>query len=395
MKIKNIVVGITGGIAAYKALNIVSELKKSGYNVDVIMTKNATEFVAPLTFETISQNKVIVDMFEKKMNIEVEHISLAEKADLVLVVPATYNIVGKVASGIADDMLSTVISATKSKVVFALAMNTNMYNNPILAENIQKLKKYGYIFIEADNGRLACGISGAGRLKKEADIIQEVKNIMVEREKSLEGKTVLITAGRTEEPIDPVRYISNRSTGKMGYEIARAASNLGAKVILISGKASVEPVDSVRMVKIDTAKQMYEAVDQFYDKADIVIMAAAVADYRIKNYSENKIKKSDTDLVFELTRNPDILYEMGKKKSKQILIGFAAESENLIENAIKKLDKKNLDMIVGNDVSNMGQETNKIVIIDKKYNKYEYERMEKRDAAYKICEKIVEIFFEK
>ncbi len=390
---KNILLGVSGGIAAYKAVNILSLLKKKSYNVDVIMTKNATEFINPLTFETLSKKAVTVDMFAKKAHIEVEHISLAEKADIVLIAPATYNIIGKVAAGIADDMLTTVISATKAPVVFALAMNNNMYENPILKENIKKLKKYGYHFIDADEGLLACATKGKGRLKKEDEIVEKLENIIQNKTSlRLQGKKVLIDLGRTEEAIDPVRYISNGSTGKMGYALAQAAQNMGAKVTVIAGKTSAEKVKNIEIVEAFTALEMYEQVKKRFLDADIAIMTAAVSDYRVKNYSQQKIKKSDDVLKLELIRNPDILYEMGQIKQKQILVGFAAESENLEENAIKKLKNKNLDMIVANNVSNMGRNTNEIVIIDKNKNRYKYKEMSKKDVAYSILEKLIEIF---
>lgn len=405
MKNKNILIGITGGIAVYKVVNVISLLKKKGYNVDIIMTENASKFVTPLTFETISKTKVILDMFQEKDNIDVKHISMAEKADIVLIAPATYNIVGKVASGIADDMLSTVISATKAKVVFALAMNTNMYENPIIKDNIEKLKKYGYSFIEADEGLLACGVVGKGRLEKEENIVEYIDNYFKmekdfsenkeSKNKELKGKKLLITAGRTEEPIDPVRYISNKSTGKMGYAIAEKAKEMGADVTMIAGQVSLADIDGIKTIKVKTALQMYEEVMKYYKETDIAIMTAAVSDYRIKEYSEQKIKKSDGDISITLTRNPDILYEMGKMKDTQILVGFAAESENLIENAIKKLRNKNLDLIVANDTSNFAIDTNKISIIDKNLKEYPYERMSKTDTAEKIIKKIVEIFYQK
>ena len=337
---KNIVLGVTGGIAAYKSANIVSMLKKKGYNVNVIMTKNATEIITPLALETLSKNKVVVDMWEKKNHTDVEHISLAEKADLVLVAPATYNIVGKVANGIADDMLSTVISATKAPVYFALAMNVNMYENPILLENMSKLEKYGYKFIEADEGFLACNVNAKGRLKNEEEIADLVDRAL-RKERGLAGKKVLITAGRTEESIDPVRYLSNRSTGTMGYALAEAAADLGAEVTLVSGPTNLVPPSGVKFVSVKSAREMYDAVIERYDSQDIAVACAAVADYRVKEYSQQKIKKGDGELILELTRNPDILLEMGKRKNKQILVGFAAESENLEENAKKKLEKKN------------------------------------------------------
>lgn len=353
---KNILLGVTGGIAAYKSANIVSMLKKKGYNVKVIMSENATKIITPLTLETLSKERVYVDMWDKTPHFEVEHISLAEWADVVLIAPATYNIVGKVANGIADDMLSTVISATTKPVFFALAMNVNMYNNPILKENINKLKKYGYRFIDSDEGFLACNVNAKGRLKDEKEIVKIIEDYLQKEEldRILAGKTVLITAGRTEEAIDPVRYISNRSSGQMGYSLAIAARKLGAEVILVSGPTELsQPEGLKKFIKVRSAQEMYEATIKEFSQVDIAIACAAVADYKPKNYSTEKIKKKDGDMTIVLDRNPDILFEMGKLKDKQFLVGFAAETENIIENAIGKLKRKNLDMIVANNASNM------------------------------------------
>ena len=384
---KNILLGVTGGIAAYKSANIVSILKKRGYNVNVIMTKNATEIITPLALETLSKNKVVVDMWEKKPHIDVEHISLAEKADLVLVAPATYNIIGKVANGIADDMLSTVISATKAPVYFALAMNVNMYENPILLENIDKLKRYGYNFIEADEGFLACNVNAKGRLKDEADIVKIVDEAL-SFEKIFSGEKVLITAGRTEEAIDPVRYLSNRSTGTMGYALAEAAAKLGADVTLISGPTNLIPPKGVNVVNVKSADEMHLAVMERFSDQDIAIACAAVADYKVKEYSEQKIKKKTGDLVLELARNPDILLDMGKHKKDQILVGFAAESENLIENATGKLERKNLNMIVANSVKYFESSSNEVTFIYKNNSLEKVPEMSKSELAYEIMKKI-------
>jgi phosphopantothenoylcysteine decarboxylase/phosphopantothenate--cysteine ligase len=386
---KNVLLGVTGGIAAYKAANIISMLKKSGHNVRVIMTKSATEIITPLTLETLARDRVIVDMWEKKPNLEVEHISFGEWADVVLVAPATYNMVGKVANGIADDMLSTVISATKAPVYFALAMNVNMYENPILRDNIDKLKRYGYKFIEADEGFLACNVNAKGRLKKEEDIVDIIKNELSGIEKSLAGKKILITAGRTEEPVDPVRYLSNRSTGQMGYSLASAAVKLGAEVTLVSGPTNLTvPVGVKNYLQVRSAQDMFDAVMEHYDSQDVAIACAAVADYKVKEYSEHKIKKKDGDMVLILDRNPDILYEMGQRKNKQFLIGFAAESENLIENATRKLQKKNLDLIVGNLVTYMQSANNKVTLLKKDGSVTEIPEMKKQDLAFNILKEI-------
>ena len=375
---KNILLGVTGGIAAYKSANIVSLLKKKGYNVKVIMTENATEIITPLTLETLSRERVYVSMWDRTPHFEVEHISLAQWADVVLIAPATYNIVGKIANGIADDMLSTVISATKSPVFFALAMNVNMYENPILIENIEKLKKYNYNFIESDEGFLACNVNAKGRLKNEAEI-----------DRYLTGKKILITAGRTEEAIDPVRYISNRSSGQMGYSLAIAAQKLGAEVILVSGPTELDvPEGLKKFIKVRSAQGMYEAAVKEFETVDIAIACAAVADYKPKIYSTEKIKKKDGDMTIILDRNPDILYEMGKMKKKQFLIGFAAETENIIENALGKLKRKNLNMIVANNAANMQKKTNEILIIKSFEDIKEIPEKEKSQLAYDILKEI-------
>lgn len=388
---KNILLGVTGGIAAYKSANIVSMLKKKGYNVKVIMSENATKIITPLTLETLSKERVYVDMWDKTPHFEVEHISLAEWADVVLVAPATYNIVGKVANGIADDMLSTVISATTKPVFFALAMNVNMYNNPILKENINKLKKYGYRFIDSDEGFLACNVNAKGRLKDEKEIVKIIEDHFQEEEldRYLTGKTVLITVGRTEEAIDPVRYISNRSSGQMGYSLAIAARKLGAEVILVSGPTELsQPEGLKKFIKVRSAQEMYEATIKEFPKVDIAIACAAVADYKPKNYSTEKIKKKDGDMTIVLDRNPDILFEMGKIKEKQFLVGFAAETENIIENAIGKLKRKNLNMIVANDASNMQKTTNQIRIIKSENSIKEIPEKEKSQLAFDILREI-------
>ena len=388
---KNILLGVTGGIAAYKSANIVSILKKKGYNVKVIMSENATKIITPLTLETLSKERVYVDMWDKTPHFEVEHISLAEWADVVLVAPATYNIVGKVANGIADDMLSTVISATIKPVFFALAMNVNMYNNPILKENINKLKKYGYKFIDSDEGFLACNVNAKGRLKDEKEIVKIIEDYLQEEEldRILAGKTVLITAGRTEEAIDPVRYISNRSSGQMGYSLAIAARKLGAEVILVSGPTELsQPEGLKKFIKVRSAQEMYEATIKEFSQVDIAIACAAVADYKPKNYSTEKIKKKDGDMTIVLDRNPDILFEMGKLKDKQFLVGFAAETENIIENAIGKLKRKNLDMIVANNASNMQKTTNQIRIIKSENSIKEIPEKEKSQLAFDILKEI-------
>lgn len=387
---KNILIGITGGIAAYKTLSLISMLKKKGYKIDVIVTKNGLNFVSPLVIDTLTGNRCVTDMFERPDHREVEHIALAEKADMVLVAPATYNIVGKVANGIADDMLSTVISAAKGAKFFALAMNTNMYENPILKENIAKLEKLGYNFIEANSGRLACNTSGAGRMKEPEEIAEIVENYFKSKE-ILKGKKVLITAGRTEEPIDPVRYLTNGSSGLMGFSIAKAAREMGAEVTLIAGPNDMQFKPCEDIVCVRTAEEMYGAVMERFESCDIAIMSAAVADYRPVNYSCEKIKKSDSKMVIEFEKNPDILKSIGEIKKNQILVGFAAESQNLLENGYSKFVNKNLDMLVANDVSNIASSENKVFIIKGKENIKELEKMKKDKLAYIIMEEIVSL----
>lgn len=388
---KNILIGVTGGIAAYKSANIVSILRKKGYNVKVIMTESATKIITPQTLETLSRNRVITDMWERNHQIEVEHISLAEWADVFLIAPATYNIVGKVANGIADDMLSTVVSACKKPTYFALAMNVNMYENPILKENIKRLEKLGYRFIESDDGFLACSVNAKGRLKNENEIVEIIeKDLCVPLPKLLKGKKIIITAGRTEEPLDPIRYFSNRSSGQMGYSLAKVAVDLGAEVTLVSGPTNLEiPHDLKEFVRVRSAVDMFEAVMTRFDSQDIGIACAAVADYRPKNYSIEKIKKSDGELNIILERNPDILFTMGEKKKNQILVGFAAETENIMENAKKKLVKKNLDFIVANNAENMQKSTNSIQIIKKTGENIIYKEQPKSEIAKYIFNEIL------
>lgn len=391
---KNILIGVCGGIAAYKTANIISKLKKKGHNVKVIMTENATKIITPLTLETLSRNKVVVDMWDVNRGYEVEHISLADWADVVLIAPATYNIVGKVANGIADDMLSTVISACTKPKYFALAMNVNMYENPILRDNIEKLKKYkNYYFIEADEGFLACNVNAKGRLKNEDDIVEILEESFAETEKSLLGKKVLITAGRTEEPIDPVRYLSNNSSGQMGYSLASQAVKMGAEVTLVSGPTNLEiPKGLKEFVRTRTAMEMYHAVMERFDGMDMAVACAAVADYKPKVCAKEKIKKKEGDLIIELDRNPDILFNMGQKKNQQILIGFAAETENIIENALGKLNKKNLDMIVANDAHVMRSMNNAVTIIKKDGTQVHIDEKSKKELASDILNEAVKIF---
>ena len=394
---KNILVGVTGGIAAYKSAGIVSLLKKKGYNVKVVMTENATKIIGPLTLETLSRNRIYVDMWDSNPHYEVEHISLADWADVVLIAPATYNIIGKVANGIADDMLTTVISAisVRKPVFFALAMNVNMYENPILKENINKLKSFGYRFIDAEEGLLACNYSAKGRMSEPENIVDEIERYSIFSKFEnfdivLKNKKILITSGRTKENIDPVRYLSNNSSGKMGYSLAQAAVDLGAEVTLISGPTNLKvPNGLEKFIFVESALEMYEKVDEYFKNTDIFIACAAVADYRPKEYKNEKIKKSDSDFVIELVRNPDILLEMSKKKEKQLLVGFAAETNNIKENALKKLEKKNLDIIVANNASVMGSDENVIEIIKKDRTSVEISQKSKIELAYDILNEVI------
>jgi phosphopantothenoylcysteine decarboxylase/phosphopantothenate--cysteine ligase len=394
---KNILVGVTGGIAAYKSAGIVSLLKKKGYNVKVVMTENATKIIGPLTLETLSRNRIYVDMWDSNPHYEVEHISLADWADVVLIAPATYNIIGKVANGIADDMLTTILSAVsvRKPVFFALAMNVNMYENPILKENINKLKSFGYRFIDAEEGLLACNYSAKGRMSEPEDIVDEIERYSIfskikNFDTALKGKKILITSGRTKENIDPVRYLSNNSSGKMGYSLAQAAVDLGAEVTLISGPTDLKvPNGLENFISVESALEMYEKVDEYFKNTDIFIACAAVADYRPKEYKKEKIKKSDADLVIELIRNPDILLEMSKKKEKQLLVGFAAETNDIRENALKKLEKKNLDIIVANNASVMGSDENVIEIIKKDRTSVEISQKSKIELAYDILNEVI------
>ncbi|EOU1647805.1 MAG: bifunctional phosphopantothenoylcysteine decarboxylase/phosphopantothenate--cysteine ligase CoaBC [Clostridium perfringens] len=384
---KCVVVGVSGGVAVYKALDVISRLRKKDVEVHVIMTKSATEFVTPLSFQSLSQNMVITDMFAEPKAWEIQHISLAKKADLMLIVPATANIIGKVANGIADDMLSTTIMATKTPVVFCPAMNTNMYENPIVQRNISLLKELGYEFIEPASGRLACGDEGKGKLQ-DTEIIAEETLRRLHSTKDLLGKKVVVTAGPTMVPIDPVRILTNRSSGKMGYSIAEEARDRGAEVVLISGPTSLRKPNGIKVIDIKTNEDMFNAIKNEFKDADIVIKSAAVADYKAKNYSNEKIKKTGDDLNLIFERDRDILKTLGDMKENQILVGFAAESSNLKENAKCKLERKNLDYIVANDISKpetgFASDENKVTIISKSGEEVSLEKMSKREVAKNI-----------
>lgn len=392
---KNIVVGVTGGIAAYKACDIVSQLKKLNANVDVMMTKAAMEFVNPYTFQALSQNPVITDLFETPRYWDIEHISLAQKADIILVAPATANIIGKIAHGIADDILSTTIMASTAKVVFAPAMNTKMYENQILQSNMKRLIDLGYEFIPPGEGRLACGDVGTGKLAEVSKIIEFL--LELEREdKDLLGKKILITAGPTVESIDPVRFITNHSSGKMGYALAEAASKRGAEVTLVSGPTNLTPPCHVKFISIKSTLDMYEAVMSNFRQQDIIIKSAAVADYRPKDVVDKKIKKQEGDLSITLVRNPDILLELGKIKGDKILVGFAAETDHVIEYAKEKIIKKNLDFIVANDVTQQGAgfgtDTNIVCLIDKNNHIRKIDKATKLEIARQILNKTKEFY---
>ncbi|MBK1810606.1 bifunctional phosphopantothenoylcysteine decarboxylase/phosphopantothenate--cysteine ligase CoaBC [Clostridium sp. YIM B02505] len=384
MSKKCVVVGVSGGVAVYKALDVISTLRKQDIDIHVIMTESATEFVTPLSFQSLSQNMVVTDMFAEPKAWEIQHISLAKRADLMLVVPATANIIGKVANGIADDMLSTTIMATKAPVVFAPAMNTNMYENVIVQENLTKLKRLGYNFIEPASGRLACGDVGKGKLA-DTKLISEYVISMLNDQKDLVGKKVLVTAGPTVSDIDPVRFISNRSSGKMGFAIAEEARDRGADVVLVAGPSDIPDPFGMKIVRVRTNEQMMKAVLEDFDSSDIVVKSAAVADYKPKEYHDKKIKKTEGDLSIDFIRDNDILKTLGDRKKNQILIGFAAESNDLIENADGKLKRKNLDYIVANDISKsdtgFASDDNLVTIISSKGEYFALDKMNKKEVA--------------
>ncbi len=352
-KPKTVLLGVTGGIAAYKAADLVSRLKKGGMDVCVVMTENACEFITPLTFETLSNNPVVYDMFERKNSWDVEHISLSKRADIFVVAPATANIIGKIDNGIADDMLSTTIMAAKCPKLIAPAMNTGMFESVEVQSNIKSLTDKGIHFIMPESGRLACGDIGLGKLASVDDIYKKICEIL-KLERIYEGKKILVTAGPTREAIDPVRFISNRSSGKMGFALAYEALQMGAEVILVCGPNNIKDIDGINTIRVQTTQEMKHAVDAFYDECDMVVMAAAPSDYAVETVSDQKIKKGEEQFNLTLKRNPDILKGLGERKTKQVLIGFAAETQNIEEYAKKKLLEKNLDMIVANDVKQDG-----------------------------------------
>lgn len=390
---KCVVVGVTGGIAAYKTCEVVSRLKKLHADVRVIMTKNANEFVSPLTFQSLSHNPVSVDTFANIQTWEIEHIALAQRADVFVIAPATANIIGKLACGIADDMLSTTVMATHAPVLIAPAMNTAMLENAATQQNMRTLSERGMRFIAPGTGMLACGTSGAGRMSEPSQIVDEIVRTLRPRE-DFAGLSVVVTAGPTAEPLDPVRYITNRSSGKMGYAIAEAAHARGAHVTLISGPTAIQPPKGVDVVRIGTTQELYDAVLGHAD-ADVVIQAAAPADYRAREISPTKIKRTGDSLMIELVPNPDIAAALGARKHPgQTLVGFAAETNNVIENAQGKLKRKSLDLIVANDVTRAGAgfdvDTNIVTLIDGEGMK-ELPMMTKREVADGILDRVAEL----
>lgn len=414
LKDKNIILGVTGGIAAYKCVDLVSRLRKQGANVHVILTKGAQNFVTETAMREISGNTVVTSMWQEIQQYDVEHIALAQLADVVLVAPATANVIAKCACGMADDMLTTTLLATKAPVFFAPAMNTNMYENSITQQNLHTLQERGCHIIEPAAGHLACGTSGVGRMPEPQELVEILADFFATGKETAEtdeadsrqklaegldfsGVNVLVTAAGTREPIDPVRYIGNRSSGKMGYAIAEAARDLGANVTLISGPSALTPLAGVNFFKVESARDMRRLVLENFPESQIVIKAAAVADYRVKNVADHKIKKNDEELTLVLEKNPDILKELGQKKQKgQVLVGFAAETQNLIQYAQSKLEKKNLDMIVANDVSKpqagFNVDTNLIKLLKRDGSIEELPLMSKKDLAYIILNHVMKIY---
>ena len=391
----NIIVGVTGGIAAYKAAELVSLLTKQGHVVRCIMTRAAGQFITPLTLQTLSGNKVYTDMFtlQEEPEWQVEHVGLARWADCILIVPASADFLGKVAHGLADDLLSTCVMATKASVYFALAMNDQMYANPLVQRNIQLLMEVGYHFIEPEEGALACGTSGKGRMAAPQKIASVLERL---RTQDLEHLRIVVTAGPTREAIDPVRYLTNHSSGKMGYAIARQAVNRGAEVILISGPSQEQVPPGVTYVPVQSAQEMFLAVQQYYGQADAVIKAAAVADYRPKQVLDRKLKKTDGDLTLELERNVDILAWLGEHKTEQILVGFAAETDHVEQNALGKLQRKNLDFIAANDLtevhSGFGKDTNRITLYGADHSVTNFPVLRKEDAADCILDAVLQLY---
>lgn len=389
---KTIVLGVTGSIAAYKMAGVASALIKKGANVHVLMTKNATNFINPITFETLTNHKCLVDTFDRNFQFDVEHVSIAKQADLVLIAPASANVIGKIANGIADDMLTTTVMACPCIKLVSPAMNTNMYNNPIVQDNIKKLESYGYVMIEPECGRLACGDVGAGKLPSEEVLVESIEKHLCP-EQDMAGLNVLVTAGPTVEAIDPVRFISNHSSGKMGYAIANDAAKRGANVTLISGPVSVKALPQVKVIDVVSAKDMFEAVKDNFKTQDIVVKAAAVADYTPVIVADNKIKKSDEDMCIKVKRTEDILkYVSENRTPNQYICGFSMETENLFENSRAKLEKKKLDMIAANSLkvegAGFGVDTNVITLITKD-DMIKLPLMSKSEVASEILSQIL------
>lgn len=394
LKGKTVLLGVTGSIAAYKIASLASALKKLHADVHVLMTQNATNFINPITFESLTGNKCLVDTFDRNFQFQVEHVSIAKKADVVMIAPASANVIGKLAHGIADDMLTTTVMACKCKKYISPAMNTNMFENPIVQDNLKTLEHYGYEVIQPASGYLACGDTGAGKMPEPETLLAYIEK-EIAREKDLQGKKILVTAGPTQEAIDPVRYITNHSSGKMGYAIAKAAMLRGAEVTLVSGRTAIEAPLFVNVVPIVTAKDMFEAVTGISNEQDIIIKAAAVADYRPAVVSSEKVKKKEGQMYIELERTDDILKYLGENKREgQFLCGFSMETQNMISNSRAKLEKKNLDMVAANNVKEAGAgfqgDTNVLTLITQK-EETSLPLMSKEDAANKLLDKILEL----
>jgi len=381
-----VVLGVAGGIACYKAVELVRLLVTDGFSVQVIMTREATQFVTPMTFQTLSGRSVASEIFSLTEESQIGHINLADQAQVFVIAPATANVIGKVASGIADDLLTTVVMATQAPVLFAPSMNVHMFDNPIVQENIRKLRRLGYHFIEPAEGYLACGYEGKGRLPEPEAIVEEIRGLL--KKKDLAGEKLLISAGPNQEPIDPVRFISNRSSGKMGYALARAAVRRGADVTLVAGPTSLEAPAKARLVRVKTAAEMRSALLERFSDSTAVVMAAAVSDYSPAETAPKKLKKGAESMRLDLKRNPDILKELGTRKDGRLLVGFAAETDDVIANARKKLEEKNLDIIVANDVTAAGSgfegETNIATILDRSGDVQSLPLMTKEELADRI-----------
>ena len=394
LKGKTILLGVTGSIAAYKIASLASMLVKLEADVHVLMTNNATNFINPITFETLTSNKCLIDTFDRNFEYQVEHISLAKRADLVMIAPATANVIGKLVAGIADDMLTTTILACQCRKVIAPAMNTRMFTNEIVQDNLKKLEGYGFEIVTPIGGRLACGDTGTGKMVEPEDLLDDIIKELA-FDKDMQGKTVLITAGPTQEAVDPVRYVTNHSSGKMGYALAKISALRGARVILVSGPTNITPPPFIEVVMVQSAKEMYEAVMKVAKEADIIIKAAAVADYRPANVSKEKVKKSDSQMVIDLEPTADILKTLGKnKRPGQFLCGFAMETKDMVANSKEKLVKKNLDMIVANNLKDEGAgfkgDTNIVTLITTT-EEVSLPLMSKEEVAVEILNKVLSV----